>query len=57
MTRERLRKILAEELEKAEDLPLGAEKHLCDLRDGINIGPGIEATLRAMQRVAEEAKQ
>jgi hypothetical protein len=56
LTRKRQLEILAEELERAEGLPPGANKLVAELREGVNIGPGFEATLRAMVRAEAEGK-
>lgn len=50
MTREEMIEILAQELERAENLPPNAADHIAELREGKH-GPGIEAALRAMERV------
>lgn len=54
MNRERMFFILAEELERSENLPANASEHLADLRLGKRLGPGVEAVLRSMARVADE---
>ena len=55
MTRERMLMILADELERVEEkLPEGAYKHIGDIRAGAKLGPGIEAAIRAMQRVEKD---
>ena len=54
MNEERLRHILAEELEKETDLPTNAAEHLLKIRSG-DLTPGLAAAIRAMRRVAEEA--
>ena len=47
--------ILADELERVEEkLPEGAYKHIGDIRAGAKLGPGIEAAIRAMERVEKE---
>jgi hypothetical protein len=53
--RARMIEILASELEVTPGLPPNAASLIADMREG-KIGPGFEATLRAMVRVAEEAK-
>jgi hypothetical protein len=55
-TRKELLNILASELEASEGLPLNADKHLAALRDDVDIGPGLEAALRAMRKVEAGAK-
>ena len=54
MNDERLRHILAEELEKETDLPPSAAEHIEKVRTG-DLSPGLRAAVRAMKRVAEEA--
>ena len=58
MTRERRIELLAQELERVPsgELPPNSAALIADMRAG-NLGPGFEAALRAMQRVAEESKQ
>ena len=54
MDEQRLRTLLAEELEKETGLPPGAAEHLLKIRSG-DLTPGLAAAIRAMRRVAEEA--
>ena len=54
MNDERLRHILAEELEKETDLPPSAAGHFGRICSG-DLSPGLTAAIRAMHRVAEEA--
>ena len=56
LTRKRRLEILAEELERAEGLPPGANKLVAELREDKNIGPGFESALRAMARAEAEGK-
>jgi hypothetical protein len=53
-TREHMLELIALELERAEGLE-NAHVHIADLRDDKNVGPGVEAVLRAMQRLEIEA--
>ncbi len=52
MTRERMRHILAEEVEKTAHPE--HTKYIKEIRDGTH-GPGIEAALTAMERAVQEA--
>jgi hypothetical protein len=54
MDEQRLRHILAEELEKEIDLPPGAAEFIETIRVG-DLSPGLRAALRAMKRAVEEA--
>jgi vacuolar-type H+-ATPase subunit E/Vma4 len=54
MNDNRLREILAEELEKAPDLPSNAAEHIAKIRKGA-LTPGLQAAVNAMRRVADEA--
>ena len=56
MNEERLRHILAEELEKETDLPPNAAEHLLKIRSG-ELPPGLAAVLRAMKRAVEEVQE
>ncbi len=58
LTREKILDVIASELEASEGLPPNASQHLCDIREGKKIGPGIEAMVRAVRRciILEEAK-
>ena len=49
----RLRQILAEELEKSEDLPENAAEQITKIRGGA-LSPGIQAAINAMKRAIEE---
>jgi uncharacterized membrane protein YgcG len=53
MDENRLRIILAEELEKAEGLPPNAAEQIAKVRGG-ELSPGIQAAINAMKRAIEE---
>lgn len=55
MNDERLRHILAEELEKETGLPPSAADHIGRIRSG-DLSPGLTAAIRAMRRAADEAR-
>lgn len=55
MTRERLREILVDELEKETGLPPGADDHIDALRRGEHhASPGLRSVLRAMELAVRE---
>jgi hypothetical protein len=60
LTREAMRNILADELQKSAangaELPPNIATLIAELREGKH-GVGIESALRAMERVAEEASK
>lgn len=49
----RHREILAEELERAPDLPPGSASHIEQIRSGVLV-PGIQAAVTAMRRAVLE---
>ena len=53
MVEDRLRQILAEELEKAEGLPPNAAEQIAKVRSG-PLPPGLQAVVNAMKRAIEE---
>jgi hypothetical protein len=56
MTRKSMLNILADELSKAPDLPPEHVAHITNIRNDVDIGPGIESVLRAMIRIEEGDK-
>jgi len=53
MNEQRLREILASELEKAEGLPPNAAEQITKIRGG-DLSPGIQAAINAMRRAILE---
>jgi hypothetical protein len=53
MNENRLRSILAEELEKADGLPPNAAEQIAKVREG-PLPPGLQAVVNAMKRAIEE---
>ena len=56
MDENRLRNILADELEKASGLPDNAPEHLARIRTG-PLSPGISAAINAMRRAVMEDRE
>ena len=54
MVRPRAIQILFEELQRSDGLPPNADKHFADMLADRNIGPGLEAAIRAVIRAAAE---